>query len=133
MRGFLSLRRCRGPCGLPLNTSKFRSPTTPAGWVIPCNRVARLQSKRAKKHKKINRADGIAADDRATSPAPTCLRPRPNLSNLFLLTSRPGINCVMFAAPKQSTVDIVQTAGRVIRKAEGKKRGYLVILVVVAR
>jgi superfamily II DNA or RNA helicase len=43
----------------------------------------------------------------------------------------PAIDCVMFADPKQSRVDIVQAAGRALRHYEGKDHGYIVIPLVV--
>jgi superfamily II DNA or RNA helicase len=43
----------------------------------------------------------------------------------------PAIDCVMFADPKQSRVDIVQAAGRALRRHEGKDHGYIVVPVVV--
>jgi superfamily II DNA or RNA helicase len=43
----------------------------------------------------------------------------------------PAIDCVMFADPKQSRIDIVQAAGRALRKFTDKKYGYIVIPVIV--
>ena len=43
----------------------------------------------------------------------------------------PAIDCVMFADPKQSRVDIVQAAGRALRQYEGKEYGYIVVPIVV--
>jgi superfamily II DNA or RNA helicase len=43
----------------------------------------------------------------------------------------PGVDAVVFTAPKQSTVDIVQAAGRALRKAPGKECGYIVIPIIV--
>jgi superfamily II DNA or RNA helicase len=43
----------------------------------------------------------------------------------------PAIDCVMFADPKQSRVDIVQATGRALRRYEGKEHGYIVVPVVV--
>ena len=43
----------------------------------------------------------------------------------------PAIDCVMFADPKQSRVDIVQAAGRALRHYEGKEYGYIVVPLVV--
>jgi Helicase conserved C-terminal domain len=43
----------------------------------------------------------------------------------------PAIDCVMFADPKQSRVDIVQAAGRALRRHEGKEHGYIVVPLVV--
>jgi predicted helicase len=43
----------------------------------------------------------------------------------------PAIDCVMFADPKQSKVDIVQAAGRALRTYPGKKCGYIVVPIIV--
>jgi superfamily II DNA or RNA helicase len=43
----------------------------------------------------------------------------------------PAVDCVLFADPKQSVVDIVQAAGRAMRPFKGKKLGYIVIPIVV--
>jgi 3-mercaptopyruvate sulfurtransferase SseA len=43
----------------------------------------------------------------------------------------PAIDCVMFADPKQSRVDIVQAAGRALRQCEGKEHGYIIVPLVV--
>jgi superfamily II DNA or RNA helicase len=43
----------------------------------------------------------------------------------------PAIDCVMFADPKQSRIDIVQAAGRALRKFKDKKYGYIVVPVIV--
>jgi superfamily II DNA or RNA helicase len=43
----------------------------------------------------------------------------------------PAIDCVLFADPKQSTIDIVQAAGRALRKFEGKEYGYIVLPLIV--
>ena len=39
----------------------------------------------------------------------------------------PNIDCVLFADPRKSTVDIVQAVGRALRKKEGKKFGYVIL------
>lgn len=45
----------------------------------------------------------------------------------------PAIDCVVFASPKQSVVDIVQAAGRAMRPnhKSGKKFGYILLPIVV--
>jgi superfamily II DNA or RNA helicase len=43
----------------------------------------------------------------------------------------PAIDCVMFADPKQSRIDIVQAAGRALRHYQGKDCGYIVVPLVV--
>ncbi len=39
----------------------------------------------------------------------------------------PNIDCVLFADPRKSTVDIVQAVGRALRTKEGKKFGYVIL------
>src|SRR4051812_12428743 len=43
----------------------------------------------------------------------------------------PAIDCVLFANPKQSVIDIVQAAGRALRRADGKEFGYILLPLVV--
>ena len=43
----------------------------------------------------------------------------------------PALEAVSFLDPKQSHIDIVQAVGRVMRKAPGKERGYIVVPVYV--
>ena len=43
----------------------------------------------------------------------------------------PAIDCVMFADPKQRRVDIVQAAGRALRRYQGKDYGCIVVPVIV--
>ena len=39
----------------------------------------------------------------------------------------PGIDCVLFADPRRSAVDIVQAVGRALRPAPGKESGYVIL------
>jgi superfamily II DNA or RNA helicase len=39
----------------------------------------------------------------------------------------PGIDCVLFADPRRSAVDIVQAVGRALRPAPGKECGYVIV------
>ena len=43
----------------------------------------------------------------------------------------PALDAVFFMAPRKSPVEIVQAVGRVMRKAEGKKYGYIVLPVAI--
>lgn len=43
----------------------------------------------------------------------------------------PSLDAVLFLSAKNSQVDVVQSVGRVMRKAPGKKYGYIIIPVVV--
>ena len=43
----------------------------------------------------------------------------------------PSLDAVVFMEPRESQVDVVQAVGRVMRKAEGKRFGYIVVPVVI--
>ena len=43
----------------------------------------------------------------------------------------PTVDCVLFSDPRRSVIDIVQAAGRAMRKAPGKKYGYILVPMVV--
>ena len=56
------------------------------------------------------------------------------LSNVRCLSEGvdvPALDAVLFLTPRNSQVDVVQSVGRVMRKAPGKKRGYVILPVVV--
>ena len=56
------------------------------------------------------------------------------LSNARCLTEGidvPALDAVLFLQPRKSQIDIVQAVGRVMRKAEGKRYGYIILPVVV--
>ena len=44
----------------------------------------------------------------------------------------PALDAVMFLHPRKSQIDVVQAVGRVMRKAEGKDLGYVILPVAVA-
>ena len=44
----------------------------------------------------------------------------------------PALDAVLFLAPRKSQVDVVQAVGRVMRKAEDKQMGYLILPVVIS-
>jgi len=67
---------------------------------------------------------------KAESPANTCRI----LSNVRCLSEGvdvPALDAVLFLTPRNSQVDVVQSVGRVMRNAPGKKRGYVVLPVVI--
>ena len=43
----------------------------------------------------------------------------------------PNLDAIMFLHPRKSQVDVVQAVGRVMRKQEGKKYGYVILPVVI--
>lgn len=56
------------------------------------------------------------------------------LSNVRCLSEGvdvPALDAVLFLTPRNSQVDVVQSVGRVMRTASGKKRGYVILPVVI--
>lgn len=56
------------------------------------------------------------------------------LSNVRCLSEGvdvPALDAVLFLTPRNSQVDVVQSVGRVMRKAKGKERGYVILPVVI--
>ena len=56
------------------------------------------------------------------------------LSNVRCLSEGvdvPALDAVLFLTPRGSQVDVVQSVGRVMRNAPGKKRGYVILPVVI--
>lgn len=67
---------------------------------------------------------------KAETPESTCRI----LSNVRCLSEGvdvPALDAVLFLTPRNSQVDVVQSVGRVMRKTEGKKRGYIILPVVI--
>ena len=56
------------------------------------------------------------------------------LSNVRCLSEGvdvPSLDAVLFLTPRNSQVDVVQSVGRVMRRAEGKQQGYVILPVVI--
>jgi len=67
---------------------------------------------------------------KAQAPENTCRI----LSNVRCLSEGvdvPALDAVLFLTPRNSQVDVVQSVGRVMRNAPGKKRGYVILPVVI--
>ena len=63
---------------------------------------------------------------KADSPGNTCRI----LSNARCLSEGvdvPALDAVLFLNPRKSVIDVVQSVGRVMRRAEGKKYGYIIL------
>ena len=63
---------------------------------------------------------------KANSPGNTCRI----LSNARCLSEGvdvPALDAVLFLNPRKSIIDVVQSVGRVMRRAEGKKYGYIIL------
>jgi predicted helicase len=57
------------------------------------------------------------------------------LSNVRCLSEGvdvPALDAIMFLHPRKSQIDVVQAVGRVMRKAEGKELGYVILPITVA-
>ena len=67
---------------------------------------------------------------KAESPDKTC-RVLSNVRCLSEGVDVPALDAVLFLTPRSSQVDVVQSVGRVMRNAPGKKRGYVVLPVVI--
>ena len=94
--------------------------------------VARLTCEAAHVDGGMNASQKEAKLDwlKAESPADTCRI----LSNVRCLSEGvdvPALDAVLFLTPRNSQVDVVQSVGRVMRNAPGKKRGYVILPVVI--
>jgi predicted helicase len=67
---------------------------------------------------------------KAESDSDTC-RVLSNVRCLSEGVDVPALDAVLFLTPRNSQVDVVQSVGRVMRNAPGKKRGYIVLPVVI--
>lgn len=67
---------------------------------------------------------------KAEPPEDTC-RVLSNVRCLSEGVDVPALDAVLFLTPRNSQVDVVQSVGRVMRTAPGKKRGYVILPVVI--
>ena len=79
--------------------------------------------------------NATAKDDKLAwlkdDPGPDTCRILSNVRCLSEGVDVPALDAVLFLTPRNSQVDVVQSVGRVMRKAPGKKRGYVVLPVVI--
>lgn len=74
--------------------------------------------------------DWLKDEDTGTAGTHTCRI----LSNARCLSEGvdvPSLDAVLFLNPRNSQVDVVQSVGRVMRKAEGKEYGYIILPIAV--
>lgn len=67
---------------------------------------------------------------KAPTPYNTC-RVLSNVRCLSEGVDVPALDAVLFLTPRNSQVDVVQSVGRVMRNSPGKKRGYVILPVVI--
>lgn len=75
-----------------------------------------------------------SAGERSRLMADFAIEPKVLMTNARCLTEGvdvPAIDCVVFADPKQSTIDIVQATGRALRPFKGKEYGYILLPIIV--
>ena len=78
--------------------------------------------------KRADRLDWLKAEPGADTPVCRIL------SNARCLTEGvdvPSLDAVLFLNPRNSMVDVIQAVGRVMRKAEGKKFGYIILPIAI--
>ena len=77
----------------------------------------------------------LGAPDEARQAEPLVMERQCHvLSNARCLTEGidvPALDAVLFLQPRKSQIDVVQAVGRVMRRAEGKRYGYVILPVVV--
>ncbi|WP_180155950.1 type ISP restriction/modification enzyme [Acinetobacter sp. YH12045] len=85
-----------------------------------------------KKEQKLNwlKATPEPQQDEGGTERPIC-RVLSNVRCLSEGVDVPALDAVLFLTPRNSQVDVVQSVGRVMRLAEGKKRGYVILPVVI--
>jgi len=74
--------------------------------------------------KRNEKLDWLKADTRASGHLCRILS---NARCLSEGVDVPALDAVLFLNPRNSVVDVVQSVGRVMRKAEGKKYGYIIL------
>jgi predicted helicase len=67
---------------------------------------------------------------KAPAPDATC-RVLSNVRCLSEGVDVPALDAVLFLTPRNSQVDVVQSVGRVMRNSPGKRRGYVILPVVI--
>lgn len=67
---------------------------------------------------------------KADTPEDTC-RLLTNAKVLSEGVDVPALDAIMFMHPRKSQIDVVQSVGRVMRRAEGKKMGYVILPIAI--
>jgi predicted helicase len=103
-----------------------------AGEAEAAHAAARLRCEAAHVDGSMNATEKQRHIDwlKAEAPPDTCRI----LSNVRCLSEGvdvPALDAVLFLTPRNSQVDVVQSVGRVMRRAPGKLRGYVVLPVVI--
>jgi predicted helicase len=75
--------------------------------------------------------DWLKAEDTATADGEDTCRILSNARCLSEGVDVPSLDAVLFLNPRNSQVDVVQSVGRVMRKAEGKEYGYIILPIAV--
>ncbi|MCM0614430.1 DEAD/DEAH box helicase family protein [Paenarthrobacter sp. TYUT067] len=78
-----------------------------------------------------SKLDWLKAEDTPTATGEDTCRILSNARCLSEGVDVPSLDAVLFLNPRNSQVDVVQSVGRVMRKAEGKEYGYIILPIAV--
>ncbi|QOT19414.1 type ISP restriction/modification enzyme [Paenarthrobacter sp. YJN-5] len=78
-----------------------------------------------------SKLDWLKAEDAAAAGGEDVCRILSNARCLSEGVDVPSLDAVLFLNPRNSQVDVVQSVGRVMRKAEGKEYGYIILPIAV--
>ncbi|MDQ1053066.1 putative helicase [Arthrobacter sp. SORGH_AS 212] len=78
-----------------------------------------------------SKLDWLKAEDTFTADGEDTCRILSNARCLSEGVDVPSLDAVLFLNPRNSQVDVVQSVGRVMRKAEGKEYGYIILPIAV--
>ncbi|MFD0047032.1 DEAD/DEAH box helicase [Pseudarthrobacter scleromae] len=78
-----------------------------------------------------SKLDWLKAEDTRTADGEDTCRILSNARCLSEGVDVPSLDAVLFLNPRNSQVDVVQSVGRVMRKAEGKEYGYIILPIAV--
>ena len=138
-RGLLPGHRAAKKGAKTHKVARKTSPTCSRPWSRPTRRARDRRGSRGHAGCEAEHVDGsMNASEKeakldwlkAETPENTCRI----LSNVRCLSEGvdvPALDAVLFLTPRNSQVDVVQSVGRVMRNAPGKKRGYVVLPVVI--
>ncbi|MFC9352813.1 DEAD/DEAH box helicase [Arthrobacter sp. NPDC057013] len=80
---------------------------------------------------RCSKLDWLKAEDTAGADGEETCRILSNARCLSEGVDVPSLDAVLFLNPRNSQVDVVQSVGRVMRKAEGKEYGYIILPIAV--
>ena len=74
---------------------------------------------------------GTGSDSETAAPSDSC-RILTNVRCLSEGVDVPALDAILFMHPRKSQIEVVQSVGRVMRRAEGKRMGYVILPIAVS-